>query len=210
MRAVKTSIWSAAIKWKVKCSQQPPQWGWDTDSCWVSLTAVLSSSQRGSSVSPGLRETKSLIPDLGWSGKRRRERVNAALKGRGSDTKYTQTDYKCIQIPTKLLFPSSSDPRRALLLSPNSRDCRFPPTILPWARINIHLLLSTFYAHYFFTWFSMWKFKIPPGLIIHRWKPKYTRKKYPSPSQREVNGFASSKKGRLLSIRQIIPSLIKW
>lgn len=30
------------------------------------------------------------------------------------------------------------------------------------ARINIQL----FYAHYFFTWFSIWKFKIPPSLIF--------------------------------------------
>jgi len=73
--------------------------------------------------------------------------------------------------------------------------CGFPQTIPTLARISIHFFLSSFYAHYFFTSFSMWKFKIPLSLIIHRWKPKHTTNKYPSLPQRGVNGVAPSKKG---------------
>lgn len=194
MRAVKTRIWSAAIKWKGKCSSSPPSKA-------ETLAAVgchwqqFCPAPRGTLSVPRPQETKSLIPDLGWAGKGRREKVDSAFKGRRSDTEHTQAHYKGIQIPTYLQFPSPSDPWGALLLSPNSRDCVFPQTILPWARINIHILLSIFYAHYFCTSFFMWKFKIPPSLIIHRWKPKHTRNKYPSPSQREINRFASRKKG---------------
>lgn len=57
-------------------------------------------------------------------------------------------------------------PEGLCCFSPNTRDtscmiCGLPQTILTLARINIHIFLSIFYAHHFFTWFSVWKFKNP-------------------------------------------------
>lgn len=99
-----------------------------------------------------------------------------------------------------LIISFSTQFQKGSAVLPNTRDtfctvCGFPQTTLTLGRSNSHVFLSIFYAHYFFTWFSMWKFKNCRSLTIHRRKPKYTRNKYPSLPQRGVNGFASNKKG---------------